>query len=216
MITKDIHREQIDQLRPDFEAAILPKLHASGKWPPSALPYVFERSNNGAGDYVYCSIKDAFDGYTLARLAPVDPEPPAVTIQWYESAKAVNIAMWAPALEAEGLTAADLDDSGFQGLDDNGQVVDVSLEEGLAGMEAMGCWGFCDSATNIVHAWARADADPATVMHMLAHEIGHLTGQAHPDGYHEEMRAEQFGRAAMAAYRLMRSHPAFASSGMAL
>lgn len=200
------HLAMIEALRTDFEAAMLQQLKALS--PRTVAPSF---ALDADGEYVCSEMRGAFKGYALARLAPVVPDPPAVTVQWYESAKAVNSAMWAPALEAEGLTAADLDDSGFQGLDDNGQVVDVSLEEGLAGMEAMGCWGFCDSATNIVHAWARADADPATVMHMLAHEIGHLTGQAHPDGYHEEMRAEQFGRAAMAAYRLMRSHPAFAS-----
>jgi hypothetical protein len=211
MISQDIPREQIDALRPDFEAEFLCSLKSL---PAEIVKPSFARDADG--EYVYTEIRGAFKGYALARLAPIDPEPPAVTIQWYESAAAVNSAMWAPALEAEGLTAADLDESGFQGLDDNGQAVDVSLEDALASMEDMGCWGFCDSATNTVHAWARADADPATVMHMLAHEIGHLTGQAHPDGYHEEMRAEQFGRAAMAAYRLMRSHPAFGSSGMAL
>lgn len=211
MITKDIPREQIDQLRPQFEAAMLHYLKALS---PRVVAPSF--ALDADGEYVFTDMRGAFQGYVLARLAPVDPEPPAVTVQWYDSAAAVNRAMWAPALVAEGLTAADLDDSGFQGLDDNGQAIDVSLEDALAGMEAMGCWGFCDSATNTVHAWASADADPATVMHMLAHEIGHLTGQGHPDGYHEEMRAEQFGRAAMAAYRLLRTHPAFASSCMAL
>lgn len=201
--------EVIEAIRAEFEPIMLARLIESGET-ATGLHFAFERTNNGTGRYTMCRVRDAFEGYLLARLAKVNPEPPEISIIWYPSWEEVNRAMWVPALEAEGLTEADIDDGGFIGHTEDGQQVSVSAEEALQAVDAMGCWGFCDSATNTIHAWAKADASQETVIHMLAHEIGHLTGLASPDPLTEEMRAEQFGRTAKLALSLMQSRFSFA------
>ncbi|MCR4146617.1 hypothetical protein, partial [Alcaligenes faecalis] len=67
------------------------------------------------------------------------------------------------------------------------------------------CWGCADTDTNQIHVWAAPDVDRALLIHMLAHEIGHLTGEPHPDDIQEELRAETFGKVAALAYHMLPS-----------
>lgn len=134
----------------------------------------------------------------------IDPNPPEMSIRWYESPEDVHRAMWEPVAIGEGMTyEALLADSEICGLDDNGNEVVMEPGSDIEGMRAQGCWAFVDTLSSCIHAWAAPDTDKGRVLHMLAHEIGHVTGTPHPDGFQEEMRAEQFGRVAALAYDMM-------------
>lgn len=134
----------------------------------------------------------------------IDPNPPALSIRWYPDLEAVDRAMWEPVAIEQGMTWEEMvDQCDVICQDEQGNEVVLSRDEQLAAMRAQGCWGFLDSNTNTIHAWAAPDADRASVLHMLAHEVGHATGTPLQDGLQEELRAEQFGRVAALAYSLM-------------
>lgn len=138
----------------------------------------------------------------------VTAAPPAMSVTWYESAEAIHRAMWEPAAKDSGMTYEELmAECEIIGYLDSGD--EVTLEGGadLAGIIAQGCWGFVCTDTKTIHAWAETDTDPALVIHMLAHEIGHATGVPMDDDFQEEMRAEQFGKAASMAFEMLTHRP---------
>lgn len=131
------------------------------------------------------------------------PDPPSTQIVWHDSPESAQRAMWTPIAEAEGLTVDDLMDGELGGFDEDGNDVEpITTAQACEAIRETGCWGFCDTNTGIIHAWKAEDANPVTVMHMLAHEVGHLTGVAEEDAHAEEMRAEQFGKVAAEAASL--------------
>ena len=133
-------------------------------------------------------------------MSRFDPNPPELAITWYPSPEAVHRAMWAPIAEAEGMTyEALMAESHSHGVDAAGTEVEISAEEEMAAIRSQGVWGFIDTNGHHIHAWASPDAPRETVVHMLAHEIGHMTGTPHDDDLEEELRAEQFGRVAALA-----------------
>ena len=83
-----------------------------------------------------------------------------------------------------------------------GQEHECSAEDILAGLQVTGCWGFVDKQSTI-HFWAKPDADPKTLVHFFAHEIGHRTGTPCEDEVEEERRAETFGEVAAQAFEFM-------------
>lgn len=134
----------------------------------------------------------------------INPNPPAVSICWHDSPEDVHRLMWEPVAISEGMTYDEmLADSTCCGETEDGQLVEFSHEQELGGMRAQGCWAFADTHANTIHAWAAPDADRGRVLHMLAHEIGHLTGEPHEDSMQEELRAEQFGRVAALAFSML-------------
>lgn len=131
------------------------------------------------------------------------PKPPELSIVWYQTPEIVYSKMWEKEANSEGVTVAELlDGTGFVGADEFGNEVEVPMEDVYEGMRALGCWGWVDTENNIIHAWAEKDADPAQIMHFLAHEIGHVTSSPDEDDFEEEMRAEQYGHVAKLAYKL--------------
>ena len=137
-------------------------------------------------------------------LPKVDPQPPTVSVTWHESPESVHRAMWEEVAVAEGMTYEQLiAESEGEGETETGETVAFTHEQELAGMRGQGCWAFVDRRTNTIHAWADEATPRELVLHMLAHEIGHITGEPHPDDMQEEMRAEQFGRVAKMAYGLL-------------
>ena len=137
-------------------------------------------------------------------LPNVDPQPPTVSVTWYESPDSVHRAMWEEVAVAEGMTYEQLiAESEGEGETETGETVAFTHEQELAGMRGQGCWAFVDTRNNTIHAWADEATPRELVLHMLAHEIGHITGEPHPDHMQEEMRAEQFGRVAKMAYGLL-------------
>ena len=156
-----------------------------------------------------CQLHSVYVGMTPAdwnqrALPKVDPQPPTVSVTWHESPESVHRAMWEEVAVAEGMTYEQLiAESEGEGETETGETVAFTHEQELAGMRGQGCWAFVDRRTNTIHAWADEATPRELVLHMLAHEIGHITGDAHTDDFQEEMRAEQFGRVARAAYRLL-------------
>jgi hypothetical protein len=131
------------------------------------------------------------------------PLPPELKIVWYSTPEEAYGKMWEPAAQEEDMTVDELvAASAFMGIDQNGKDIELSSEDAFAGMHALGCWGWVDTDLNIIHAWSSPDADPAMVMHFLAHEIAHATGTADDDDFQEEMRAEQYGHVARLAFKL--------------
>lgn len=131
-----------------------------------------------------------------------------LSIIWHPTPEAVTNAMWAPIAEAEGLSAEDLADGELGGVDAEGNEVEsITIAQACENIRQCGCWGFVDTNTNTIHAWAADDADPSVVLHMLAHEIGHLTGDPCDDHLAEELRAETFGQVAAEAMRLYMRAP---------
>lgn len=154
--------------------------------------------------YLSFSPREAFEaGYTLLTDAPEFPSPPELSIVWHADPESILRAHWKPIAAAEGIDCEELCAGQFGGQTVEGEVVEFSLDDMIAGLREQGCWGFIDHNTNTIHAWAAPDCDRALLLHMLAHEVGHATGAHHRDELQEEMRAEQFGAVAAMAYRFM-------------
>lgn len=141
---------------------------------------------------------------TEQQPVAINPDPPELMIRWHESPESVHRAMWESVAIREGMTYDELLAEGVTcGFDESGNEVEMEAGADIEGMRMQGCWAFVDTLNSCIHAWAAPDTDRGLVLHMLAHEIGHATGTPHPDGFQEEMRAEQFGRVAAAAYRML-------------
>lgn len=126
-----------------------------------------------------------------------------VKIVWYDSPEAVDRAMWEPIALAEGLTYDDVKESTCECTTlDGGEEVTISQPDAIGAIRQQGCWAFVDTKTQTIHAWADPKTPAATVIHMLGHELGHITGQPHEDLYQEERRAEEFGAVAAKAFEL--------------
>ncbi len=119
-------------------------------------------------------------------------------ITWYKTPEEVDAAYWQPTYDDK----EELYDSEFQCVDDQGNEIELTYEQCIEGIKAQGCWGWVDTEKKVIHAWADESTDPAVVIHMLAHEVGHITGTPCEDHVEEELRAEQFGEVAAEAYRL--------------
>lgn len=135
------------------------------------------------------------------------PSPPELSIVWHADPEAIVRSHWAEVAEAEGISIEELLCCDMSGQTGDGEEVDFSHADMIAGIREQGCWAYVDHNTNTVHAWARPDCNPAFLLHMLAHECGHATGKHHPDELQEEFRAEQFGAVAAMAYRFMSEMP---------
>lgn len=101
--------------------------------------------------------------------------------------------------DENSLTLEDLKESIITGLDSNEQEVSFDYETQKAGIETQGVWGWIDK-DKVIHYWLGKDLPIEELIHFLAHEIGHETGEPNEDHLQEEMRAEDFGYVATQAY----------------
>lgn len=142
-------------------------------------------------------------GFSMTRYPP----PPGLNIQWHESAESLHQALWGDIATETGSSYRQMmEDTVLMGADASGEEMEISYLQEIDGIKAMKCWGFIDMHAATIHAWAAPDADPAMILHMLAHEVGHATGSPDPDEVEEEMRAEQFGQVAKLAYAMLVQH----------
>lgn len=96
----------------------------------------------------------------------------------------------------------ELDEFCINGEYENGEACEHPVADAIDGMKTTGCWGYVDDKS-VIHYWADPSVEPTTLIHFLAHEIGHRTGEPCEDEHEEEMRAEAFGEVAKEAYELM-------------
>ena len=130
----------------------------------------------------------------------------SISIQWHNSAQSVHRAMWEPVAASEGITYDDMmADSAGVATSADGIDFELSHADEMTALESQGCWAFVDTPAGIIHAWASPDAPRSRVVHMFAHEIGHMVGAPLDDDIAEEMRAEEFGRVAAMAFDMMMS-----------
>ena len=179
-----------------------PAMADSGFAPAESIIYAFCSNNDCRLHSVDVGLSP--EEWNQRALPAINPQPPTVAITWHDSPESVHRAMWEESAVAAGMTYEQMvDESVSCGKDEHGNEIEFTHEQEIAGMRQQGCWAFVDARSNIIHAWADESASREFVLHMLAHEIGHITGDAHTDDFQEEMRAEQFGRVARAAYRLL-------------
>ena len=179
-----------------------PAMADSGFAPAESIIYAFCSNNDCRLHSVDVGLSP--EEWNQRALPAINPQPPTVAITWHDSPESVHRAMWEESAVAEGMTYDQMiGESVSCGEDEHGNEIEFTHEQEIAGMRQQGCWAFVDARSNIIHAWADESASREFVLHMLAHEIGHITGDAHTDYLQEEMRAEQFGRVAKAAYRLL-------------
>lgn len=127
-----------------------------------------------------------------------------VGITWYPSPEAVHRAYWQPMAESEGMTYEVLIAEGMTcAFDQFGNMVEMTHDEEMAALRSMGAWGFADTKLRHIHAWAAPETPREQVMRLLAHEIGHLTGEPCKDELQEEFRAETFGAVAAMAFSML-------------
>ncbi|HRO20851.1 hypothetical protein [Alcaligenes phenolicus] len=150
---------------------------------------------------------------SLAAAQPAtQPQPsgntgelPELTIQWHDTPEAVHRIFWEKAALENGMTYEDLMEGVMVGETEHREKVDLTYEQEIQAIRDQKCWGCADTETNQIHAWAAPDVDRTLLIHMLTHEIGHLTGEPLPDDIQEELRAETFGKVAAMAYQMLQA-----------
>ena len=179
-----------------------PAMADSGFAPAESIIYAFCSNNDCRLHSVDVGLSP--EEWNQRALPAINPQPPTVAITWHDSPESVHRAMWEESAVAAGMTYEQMIDECVScGEDEHGNEIEFTHEQEIAWIRRQGCWAFVDARSNIIHAWADESASRELVLHMLAHEIGHITGEAHTDYLQEEMRAEQFGRVAKAAYGLL-------------
>lgn len=138
------------------------------------------------------------------NMEPIEP----LGIVWHTTPENVFYAMWEAACLAEGITAAEFPATTVIGVSSpGGENEAMTVEQVVDSIRDMGMWGFVDTETRTIHAWADPATAPGDVLHMLAHEAGHVTGEPLDDEEAEELRADAFGAVAAEAYRLLSTRP---------
>lgn len=175
--------------------------------PPGQTRFIVPVLQGGCGPGVIRNVEyrlQDHNGTGPAWVCQVNPNPPKMTIVWHDTPEAVHRAMWEPVAIDAGMTYEQLlAESEPSGTDEHGNEVTFTHEQEIAGMHEQGCWAFVETHRKVIHAWADPAAPRGRVLHMLAHEIGHATGEPNPDSLQEEMRAEQFGRVAALAFEML-------------
>lgn len=103
-----------------------------------------------------------------------------------------------------GLPIEELMQGTIDGLTEDNQPIETTVEHAIVGMRSMGVWGWIEQDTEIIHYWYDPDvADDKMLMHFLAHELAHSTEPEEIDDYEAEVRAEEFGHNAADAFELL-------------
>ena len=140
-----------------------------------------------------------------AQPSRISGELPKLTIQWHDTPEAVHRIFWEKAALENGMTYEELIEGTMVGETAHREKVELTYEQEIQAIRDQKCWGCADTDTNQVHVWAAPDVDRTLLIHMLAHEIGHLTGEPHTDDIQEELRAETFGKVAAMAYQMLQA-----------
>lgn len=136
-----------------------------------------------------------------------------LNIVWHETPEALQRVYWAEVLREAGVDPSEVADMTVFGQTAAGEEVPMTMDELVEATRAQGMWGFVDTNTRIIHAWADPSTPSEKVIHLLAHEIGHITGTPAGDDIEEEARADAFGLVAVEAFRMLAGRPGVSLDG---
>lgn len=168
------------------------------------------------GDLVNWDIVDDFIGLAIRYVMTPRGSTPSeavdryeprldVRVEWHVNPEDVYRKMWEPVAFEEGMTWREFCDGAHGGEDEDGEPIEMTYIEMIDTIRKNRCWGFADTSTSTIHAWAVPDIEEEILVHFLAHEIGHLSGVSEEDDIAEEYRAEMIGQIARRAVELARS-----------
>lgn len=126
-----------------------------------------------------------------------------IKMTWHDTPEEVHRAMWEPVAIEDNVTYAELCGMTGGGTDAEGNIVEFTFAQEMEAIRQMGVFGFADTMDRHIHAWADPSTPRETVIHMLAHQIGHLTGTPCEDDLQEAMRAASYGAVASMAFSLL-------------
>ncbi|MGG5143929.1 hypothetical protein [Alcaligenes ammonioxydans] len=145
------------------------------------------------------------DTAQMIEPSGISGELPELSIQWHDTPEAVHRLFWEKAALENSMTYEELIEGAMVGETEHREKVELTYEQEIQAIRDQKCWGCADTETNQIHVWAAPDVDRTLLIHMLAHEIGHLTGEPHTDDIQEELRAETFGKVAAMAYQMLQA-----------
>ena len=90
------------------------------------------------------------------------------------------------------------------GFDGDGEEYSFSPETVLKNIKESGCWGFSGNK-NSIHVWFDANCDMGDLVHLFAHERGHILRPHKRSDDKEEIKAETYGDTARFAYDVANS-----------
>jgi hypothetical protein len=100
---------------------------------------------------------------------------------------------------------AELSAAQLGGIDAEGKQLEYSVDDMIEGIRAQGLWGFADTRNLLLHYWKSVGTSDFDLMHFLAHELYHLRLKPHRNHLRDEKLAEDFGRVAAEAFRLLKA-----------
>lgn len=98
--------------------------------------------------------------------APVNPEPPQVSIVWYISAEKVYELFWEFVEKKEGMISRELMSGGLRDAD--GSKLFPTEEDDVKYIKDVGYWGWVDTDKNTVHAWAKEEFFAEQIVQLVA------------------------------------------------
>lgn len=88
----------------------------------------------------------------------------------------------------------------MEGVTEDGDEMNLTMEQTREYIEEQGIWGFVDEK-NTIHVWIKdQNVRPVEIIGFFAHEIGHKVGKPHKDEYREELRADLYREVAELAF----------------
>ena len=98
---------------------------------------------------------------------------------------------------------ADLKKSKHGGLDGAGKNHEYTFEQLIGSIREYGCYGCAEPKNNSIHLWIGKNANPETVLELLAHERGHLMAPQYKSAMRDEIKAESYALCASFAFSVL-------------
>lgn len=115
----------------------------------------------------------------------------------YETPEEIYSAMF-------GIDMSEMEGMTLEGFNLKGDVVITTVEDAIAGIKLQGLFGFAESST--IHYWVDLNVcTDESLLHFIAHEVGHTTQDDDMDELQSEVDAEKFGYVTTKSVELMNS-----------
>ena len=99
---------------------------------------------------------------------------------------------------------SDLKKSRHGGLDGAGKNHEYTFKQMIDSIRENGCYGCAEPEKNSIHIWIGKNANPDTVLELMAHERGHLMEPQYKNAMHDEVKAEQYALCATFAFSVIK------------